>query len=541
MEFHIFILSSIIVFIAVISDVFLRLMCGKLVDDINNNHIITSKQYLLFIIVITILLLASALKSFLQNRYNAKIVQKLWSLLFKKSLYIKQSYLDNINNGQNITLYTSDINQISKYILRIIIRFIPDFFTFISAIIVLFYIHPLFAFISVAGAIIPLLVMKMISKKMNINYKKYQLILEKINKEISKGLYNIEMVKAYSLQNYNLEVHTSWIKKLQNQKKRISFIESIVSIPSLLSAFICMTIMSVLGGYMCINNYISLGEMLTSITLINYIVSPIMYLDGTISAARAAEASFERMNEYTNLPEEKYILVPQNNKNIMNIEFHDVSFSYDEENNVLQNFNMIFEKGKINYILGENGTGKSTLIKLICGIYIPQKGFINVLGTPTNEWNLKDLRDNISFSPQEIVIFSQSIKDNLVTGNNHINIDEIEYICDLVSIHKEIIKLPQKYLTYLGEGGKTLSRGQRQRLSLARALLKKNKIYIFDEPTSALDSKNSIPFIDALADLAKENIVIVITHNLDLINKDDIHYKLRGGIGERYTLVEEDF
>ncbi|WP_243344392.1 peptidase domain-containing ABC transporter [Anaerococcus sp. AGMB09787] len=209
------------------------------------------------------------------------------------------------------------------------------------------------------------------------------------------------------------------------------------------------------------------------------------------------------------------------------IELKNVSYSYTKDSKeILKNVNMTIKKGQKIAIVGTSGSGKSTISKLIVGLYSPIKGEILYDGLPNDKVDLKFIRKQIGIIPQDITLFNKTIKDNILNGLK-CNMDEVIRACKLANIHNEIMDMPMKYNTIISEMGLNLSGGQRQRIILARTLLKKPKIVLLDEATSYLDNINEKLIMD---EFKKKNItLIVIAHRLSTIIDSDMIYVFNDG------------
>ena len=195
---------------------------------------------------------------------------------------------------------------------------------------------------------------------------------------------------------------------------------------------------------------------------------------------------------------------------------------------IYHGFSEVWQQGKPVFVKGGNGEGKSTLIKLLLGVYDVSSGQICVNGIPAQEYSLRSLRERIVVVPQENILFQGSIRDNLACGKD-ISLEQMEEVCRKTGIHEEILRMPEGYDTLLTENGGVLSGGQKQRLCLARALLRTGDVYIFDEPTAALDKGNRERFAALLRELSGGRIVVVITHEKELLDEAQCVMELGAG------------
>lgn len=241
--------------------------------------------------------------------------------------------------------------------------------------------------------------------------------------------------------------------------------------------------------------------------------------------------SLSRINEI--LSNKIYNDVEYGTKNLNNVngvlEFKNVTFSYKNEDTILDKFNIKFEPNKKIAIVGSSGEGKSTLFNLITRIFDPVEGSIYIDNVDIKDLTEESLRQNISIIRQEPFIFNRTIKENFLLINPDIKLEEIREYCRLAYIDDYIMSLPKGYDTLLGEGGVNLSGGQRQRLSIARTLLKKSKIILFDEATSALDNESQSFIKNSIDKLSKNHTVLIVAHRLSTIIDADIIYVIKKG------------
>jgi len=222
--------------------------------------------------------------------------------------------------------------------------------------------------------------------------------------------------------------------------------------------------------------------------------------------------------------------LPDLNVNKCNIVFNDVNFKYDKTNDrALKSLNLKIEGGKMSALVGHSGAGKSTIINLLARFYDPQKGFISIDGNKINEVNLSSLRKNISLVSQDVILFDDTIKNNISYANSNASDEEIKKSCESAAAYEFIEKLPNKLETVVGENGVRLSGGQKQRISIARAILKKSPIILLDEATSSLDADSEEIVQKAIINLTKDKTTIVIAHRLSTIHNANTIFVLKNG------------
>ena len=226
-----------------------------------------------------------------------------------------------------------------------------------------------------------------------------------------------------------------------------------------------------------------------------------------------------------------------NNKNLpdliikeSNINFDDVSFSYATGNSkAIKNINLSINGGSMAALVGHSGAGKSTILNLLPRFYDPQLGSIRIDNQNITKVNLDSLRRNISLVSQDIILFDDTIKNNIAYANKSASEEKIKKACEFAAADEFINKLPHKFDTLIGENGTRLSGGQKQRISIARAILKESPIILLDEATSSLDADSEEIVQNAILNLTKNKTTLVIAHRLSTIHKADIIFVLKEG------------
>ena len=214
-----------------------------------------------------------------------------------------------------------------------------------------------------------------------------------------------------------------------------------------------------------------------------------------------------------------------------NITFKDVAFKYETtENKAIKNLNLDIKGNAISALVGHSGAGKSTIINLLPRFYDPQEGSISIDGQKINSVSLNSLRKNISLVSQDVILFDDTIKNNIAYAKLNASNEEIESACKFAAAEEFINKMPKKYDTIVGENGVRLSGGQKQRISIARAILKKSPIILLDEATSSLDTGSEEIVQNAITNLTKNKTTVVIAHRLSTIHNADKIFVLKGGL-----------
>ncbi|MDY4078578.1 MAG: peptidase domain-containing ABC transporter [Clostridium sp.] len=361
-----------------------------------------------------------------------------------------------------------------------------------------------------------------------------------LNSQIIEGLRAVETIKGNANEETELEnIEREYIKSL-----RISFKEGMLSniqgsISELIST-IGNLILTYFAIVQVINADITLGSMMAFMTLSGYFMDPVGRLVSLQLQIQEANISMKRITEILDYDKEQ----SGNEENTYNelekvdgdIEIKNVTFRYGNRKPVLNNISFSIPKGKKVALVGASGSGKSTIAKLILKYYEPESGEITIDGVDINEYSNDSLRRAISYVPQSIELFSKSIYDNIRVSKMNSTLEEVKEAARMADAHDFIRKLPMQYYTYLEEAGNGLSGGEKQRIALSRAFLKKNKFYILDESTSNLDFATENIIFDMIYNKFKNKSMLIIAHRLSTIkNCDEIIVMNNGEIIEKGT------
>lgn len=296
----------------------------------------------------------------------------------------------------------------------------------------------------------------------------------------------------------------------------------------------------IVAGYFTYMNYINLGDFAAYLLYVNLFIQPIRKLINFTEQYQNGMTGFERFSEIINEETEKEAKNPIELKAVKgNIEIENVSFTYEDDNEVFKNLSLSVEAGKTVALVGPSGGGKTTLCNLIPRFFDFEEGDIKIDGISVKDVSLNSLRTNIGVVAQDVFLFTGTIKENIIIGKSGATDKEVMDACKKARIHDFIMTLPNGYDTYVGERGIKLSGGQKQRISIARIFLKNPPIMILDEATSALDNVTEQEIQKSLEELGKDRTNLVVAHRLSTIQSaDEIIVLTQNGIEERGTHKE---
>ena len=364
--------------------------------------------------------------------------------------------------------------------------------------------------------------------------------LARANAVTQDAIQGIYIIKAYNLQKLLTEKYQKIAENVRKEGLEIDRRRALEFAVFLMLRYIPQLVAPLYGGYLAFRGEISVGALIASNYLIWMVFIPVETMLGWIRSLREVAPAVERVFEILDQPAEDGIageFAPV--KDAKAVSFESVSFHYGEETQILDDFTLEVDEGQVVALVGSSGCGKSTVLKLLCGFYRPQQGEIRIAGQDIVLSGIREARKRVSLVSQETYLFPTTIAENIAYGKVGASQQEIEEAARAANAHDFITGLPQGYQTQVGEWGSRLSGGEKQRISLARAILKDAPILLLDEPTSALDAQSEAVVQEALERFMQGRTVLVIAHRLATIkNVDQIVVLDQGRLVERGTHAE---
>ncbi|GAB2810532.1 ABC transporter ATP-binding protein [Ferruginibacter profundus] len=403
----------------------------------------------------------------------------------------------------------------------------------------------------VALAPLPLLAITIYFVNTIINKKseKIQALLSDLTTNAQESYSGIRVIKSYVQEKAMLIFFKNNSEAYRSNALSLAKIEAIY-FPSMALLIGLSTIITITVGCLDIvhhNINATTGKVITAGTIAEFVLYiqmltfPVSAIGWTASMTQRAAASQKRINEFLHTqPEIKN--TGNELKPVLqgNISFTNVDFTYPHTGiNAIKNFSLQITKGQKIAIIGRTGTGKSTIAQLLLHMYNPQKGMITYDGIPINKIDINSLREQISYVPQDVFLFSETVSNNIGFGVENASQERIVKAARQASVHNEIEKFQHQYTTMIGERGVTLSGGQKQRISIARALIKDPQIVVFDDCLSAVDARTEKEIIENLYNYLENKTALIITHRIfSLFKFDKIVVLDDGAIAEEGTHEE---
>ena len=515
-----------------------------LLDPAIKKIFIEKDQTLIFIIPIFIII-AFATKGV--SLYIAKVImigvseevrKDLQCAMLDNLISADTSLIDGKHTGKFISLLTNDVAHITNLISTGVLNLFKDSLTLIGLLTVMFFQNWRLSLIAIIMIPLASLAAKTLGKRIGKVSTEQMLKAGILNTYLIEIFKNHKLIKIFQQEKYENARADKFIDDVKEKSKKIAtvYVRSSPIMETLTGIMIAILIFYsgklVLRDEIDINNFFSF---LAAMMLAYQPVRSLATLNITISQGlSAASRILPVIDEKSQLIESKNDT--QLNISNGNINFENIVFKYKKENdgNVLNSVNLRMHSGKMTSIVGHSGAGKSTILNLIPRFYDPISGDIQIDGQSIYKCSINSLRSNISLVSQETTLFDDTIRNNIAYANLHANQKEIEEAAKNSFASEFIEKLPNKYETIIGENGTRLSGGEKQRLSIARAMLKKSQIILLDEATSSLDAETEDKIQEAINFLTKNRTTVVIAHRLSTILNSDKIYVIDSGkvVGE---------
>jgi subfamily B ATP-binding cassette protein MsbA len=514
---------------------------GYYLTQLNDNY---GAKYALMLVVGIVIVTA-----FLKNIFNYLasfqitilrngVLKDLREKLYAKIIHLPISYYSDQRKGDVMTKMLGDVGEVQNSFFQILELIVREPMTIIFSIFMMLAISVkltlfVFAFIPISGFII-----SRIGKNLKANSTKAQQEQGIFISTLDETLMGLKVVKSYNAENSFIQKFNDSLERLLELSTSIANKNNLASPVSEFLGIVTIAVLLWFGGHMVLDEHSLKGtQFIAYIGLAYTILTPAKAISRATYQVKSGLAAAERVFE---LLEQENIVVNKPNAFVKNtfengISIKNINFAYQDEN-VLKNFSLEVEKGKTIALVGQSGSGKSTIANLLTRFYDIQDGSIEVDGVEVKDWDMHALRGLIGLVTQDSILFNESIKNNLLIGKPNATDEEIIEALKIANAYEFVALLPKGIDTNIGDAGGKLSGGQKQRLSIARAVLKNPPIMILDEATSALDTESEKFVQVALENMMQNRTSIVIAHRLSTIQKaDKIVVMQKGKIVEQGT------
>ena len=453
--------------------------------------------------------------------------------------------IDKKHSGKFISNLTYDVTHITNLLSNAVLTLFKDSLTLIGLLFVMFFQNWKLALISIIMIPLASISAKTLGKRISKVTTEAQQKSGFLTTYLVELFKNHKLIKIFQKESYEKKRADEHLTQLKNKSQKIQTVfvrmspimETLTGIMIAVLIFYSGILMS--NGELDINNFFSfLAAMMLAYQPVRSLSTLNMILNQGLSAASRILPIIDQKNSINDSKDAK----PINIKN-SNIEFKDINFAYEiDEGKTLKSINLEFKGGKMTSLVGHSGSGKSTILNLIPRFYDAQSGDITIDNQSIYKTTIKSLRERISMVSQETTLFDDTIKNNIKYAKENASDEEIYKVAKLSFCDEFIANLPNKFETLIGENGTRLSGGEKQRLSIARAMLKESSIILLDEATSSLDSETETKIQEALKILTENKTTIVIAHRLSTILSSNNIYVIDEGkvidSGQHETLMK---
>lgn len=491
-------------------------------------------KLLKIIFILTILYIISTVFSYAQSYIMSGVAQRisyrLRQEISQKINRLPMEYFDKNSKGDIISRVTNDVDTLSQTMNQSLMQVVTSVITVVGVFIMMLYINFVMTIAALIVMPLTMLVLSIIIRKSQVFFKQQQEYLGDINGKIEETFSGQNIVRGYNGERFEINEFDAINRKLYDTGWKSQFLSSIMMPIMNFVGNLGYVIVSILGGYMAINGRISVGDIQAFIQYMWMFTQPLNQLAQIMNLLQSTAAAADRIFEF--LDEEEIDLsdkLPLEGPVQGNINFDHVRFGYNNDNIIIKDFSLDIKAGQKVAIVGPTGAGKTTIVKLLMRFYKLNSGKISIDGIDIESLDLESYRKNFAMVLQDTWLFSGTIMENLKYGRLDATDEEVYKAAKAAHVDRFIMTQKQGYDTILTEDSKNISQGQKQLLTIARAILSDPKILILDEATSSVDTRTEVLIQQAMDNLIKDRTSFIIAHRLSTIRNADLILVLNEG------------
>ena len=487
------------------------------------------------LISLIILYIVSAIFSFIQGYVMSGISQKvaynLRDELVKKINRLPMKYFDTRTHGEVLSRFTNDIDTLAMSLNQSLTQIITSVTTLIGVFIMMLSISVLMTFSALIVIPISLFIISFVIKRSQKYFKSQQEYLGKVNGQVEELYGGHTVVQAFNGEEESIKEFNKINNELYDSAWRSQFLSGIMQPLMMFVGNLSYVVVSILGGYLVVKNKIEVGDIQSFIQYVRSFNQPISQMAQISNQLQSTAAAAERVFEFLN--EEEEDVTVENPVSIEGLEgrvdFDHVEFGYNKDKTIIKDFTAHVKPGQKVALVGPTGAGKTTMIKLLMRFYDVNSGAILIDGHNVKDFNRSELRELFGMVLQDTWLFSGSIKENIRYGRLDASDNEVIDAAKAAHVHHFIKTLPDGYNMLLNEESSNISQGQKQLLTIARAILADPKILILDEATSSVDTRTELLIQQAMDNLMEGRTSFVIAHRLSTIKNADLILVINNG------------
>ncbi len=509
-------------------------LIGVIIDEYISVNVFEGLASLIGILIIVYVFLSISmyLQSYWMIGISQQTIYRLRTVLFNKLQKLPVSFFDKRQHGELMSRMTNDIENVSQTLNSSFIQVFSSVLTLVGTTVVMLMLSPLLTLVTLVIVPVMFFAMKWITKRTSKLFKEQQQAVGELNGMIEETISGQRIVKAFSQEQRMLEEFAVKSERL----KRTGFWALTYSgfIPKVMNLLnnTSFTLVAAAGGVLAYHGYVSIGEIVIFTEYARQFTRPLNDLANQFNTVLSAIAGAERVFAIIDEPEEKDTAVDNNDYKLKgNVVFENVTFKYnkDDEKPTIDNVSFKVEAGQTAALVGATGAGKTTIMQLLARFYEANDGKVLIDNIAIDEMPRHTLRSQTAFVLQDPFLFEMSVKENIQYGKLNATDEEIVQAAKEANAHEFITKLPNGYDTILSADGSEISQGQKQLLSIARALVADPAILLLDEATSSIDTVTELKIQEALERLMEGRTSFVIAHRLNTVRKADLIFVMENG------------
>ncbi|WP_293829061.1 lipid A export permease/ATP-binding protein MsbA [uncultured Phascolarctobacterium sp.] len=519
---------------------YLPFVIKDMVDQVLSEKNTTMLNWIVLSIVVVFVIRGIAYygQSYLMNYVGQRVIIDIRKAVFEKLQRLSMSFYDKHKTGTIMSYVTNDVSALQSAMVENVVEMITETVILVASIVMMIYLDWKLFLVTFCTFPIVLWFIDNFGKRIRKSGSRIQEVTADITSVLQEVASSPRVIKSFVREDYEIDRFDK--ENLNNFRANMKYAQLSSTLTPTIEfvAAVGVSIILWYGGNSVINGSITAGSLVAFLTYAVNISNPIKRLSRVIGNIQKALAAAQRVFDVLDLPE---VIKNAPDAKLLpkvkgDVRFNDVSFAYNENEEVLSHVSFEVKPGEMIAFVGPSGAGKSTVASLLPRFYDATSGSITIDGEDIRKVTLNSLREQVGIVPQETVLFNGSVYDNILYGRLDATREEVEAAAKAANAHDFIMQLPNGYETMLGDRGMNISGGQRQRISIARAILKNPQILILDEATSALDTESERVVQEALDRLMVGRTSFVIAHRLSTIkNADKIMVLEKGQLIEQGT------
>lgn len=504
---------------------YLPFVIKDMVDQVLSEKNTTMLNWIVLSIIVVFVIRGIAYygQSYLMNYVGQRVIIDIRKAVFEKLQRLSMSFYDKHKTGTIMSYVTNDVSALQSAMVDNVVEMITETVILVASIVMMIYLDWKLFLVTFATFPVVLFFIDSFGKRIRKSGSRIQEAAADITSVLQEVASSPRVIKSFVREGYEVERFDK--ENMNNFRANMKYAQLSSTLTPTIEfvAAVGVSIILWYGGNSVINGSITAGSLVAFLTYAVNISNPIKRLSRVIGNIQKALAAAQRVFDVLDLPED--IKNAPDAKALPKVKgdvrFNDVSFAYNENEEVLSHVSFEVRPGEMIAFVGPSGAGKSTVASLLPRFYDATNGSITIDGQDIRKVTLDSLREQVGIVPQETVLFNGSVYDNILYGRLDATREEVEAAAKAANAHDFIMQLPDGYETMLGDRGMNISGGQRQRISIARAILKNPQILILDEATSALDTESERVVQEALDRLMVGRTSFVIAHRLSTIKNAD--------------------